>query len=122
MRENYFVTCSPDFVAENVVVGIEISGAADASDGVQGVAAQGNGGPSAKRIPSSMSAITTPEGISTDIPRASSRDQKSAVGSPRYKHVTSPSLRSNKGGITLRRKSRSTRTSLSEITKKSLRE
>src|SRR5207247_7156629 len=76
----------------------------------------------AKRIPSSMSAMTTPEGISTDIPRASSRDQKSALGSPRYKHVTSPSLRSKRGGITLRRKSCSTRTSLSEITKKSLRE
>src|SRR5437879_13756334 len=69
-----------------------------------------------------MSAITTPEGISTDMPSASSSDQKSEAGSPRYRHVTRPSLGSNRGGITLRRKSGSTRTSLSEITKKSFRD
>src|ERR1700722_8879670 len=74
-------------------------------------------GPSAKRIPSIMSATTTPEDISTDSPRASRRDQKSAAGIPRYMQVTRPVFGSSSGGIVLRRKSGATRTSLSLMMK-----
>src|SRR5690348_11784731 len=74
-------------------------------------------GPSAKRIPSIMSATITPDDISTESPSASSRDQKSAAGMPRYMQVTSPVLGSRSGGIVLRRKSGSTLTSLSLMMK-----
>src|SRR5262245_33818602 len=74
-------------------------------------------GPSAKRIPSSMSATTTPDDISTDSPSASSEDQKSEAGIPRYIHVIRPTFGSRRGGIVLRRKSGATRTSLSLMMK-----
>ena len=70
-----------------------------------------------RQPPSTMSATITPDGISTDIPRASSCDQKSRVGMPSYMHVTSPTFWSKSGGNTLRRKSGRTRTSLSLMTK-----
>ena len=38
--------------------------------------------PMANCMPSSMSAIITPDGISTDMPRASRRDQKLGAGTP----------------------------------------
>src|ERR1700745_1001774 len=74
-------------------------------------------GPREKRIPSSMSATMTPEDISTDKPSASSDDQRSDAGMPRYMHVTSPAFGSSNGGMVLRRKSGATRTSLSLMTK-----
>src|SRR5208283_1307624 len=74
-------------------------------------------GPSAKRIPSIMSATITPDDISTDSPSASSRDQKSDAGMPRYIQVTNPAFESSKGGIVLRRKSGATLTSLSLMMK-----
>src|SRR5215475_3705745 len=74
-------------------------------------------GPSANLMPSSMSATITPVDISTDKPSASSVDQKSDEGIPRYMHVTRPTFGSRSGGIVLRRKSGATRTSLSLITK-----
>src|SRR5580704_7388542 len=74
-------------------------------------------GPKAKRIPSIMSATITPDDISTERPRASSRDQKSDAGMPRYMQVTRPMERSRRGGIVLRKKSGATRTSLSLMMK-----
>ena len=72
--------------------------------------------PSANFIPSTISATITPAGISTDIPSASSCDQKPLAGTPWYRQVTRPTLGFNSGGMTLRRKSGPTRTSLSLIT------
>src|ERR1700733_4917317 len=74
-------------------------------------------GPRAKRIPSTMSATITPEDISMDSPSASSDDQMSDAGIPRYIHVTRPTLGSNRDGMTFRRKSDEACTSLSVITK-----
>src|SRR5450631_3878020 len=74
-------------------------------------------GPSAKRIPSIMSATITPDDISTERPRASSQDQKSDAGIPRYMQVTNPTLGSRSGGMVLRKKSGATRTSLSLMMK-----
>src|SRR6266567_3365836 len=74
-------------------------------------------GPRAKRIPSIMSATITPEDISTERPSASSHDQKSDAGIPRYMQVTRPALGSSRGGIVLRKKSGATRTSLSLMMK-----
>ncbi len=74
-------------------------------------------GPSAKRIPSIMSATITPDDISTERPSASSQDQKSDAGMPRYMQVTRPTLGSRRGGMVLRRKSGATRTSLSLMMK-----
>src|SRR5271157_27860 len=74
-------------------------------------------GPRAKRMPSSMSATITPLDISTESPRASSHDQKSEAGIPRYMHVTRPAFGSSKGGIVWRRKSGATLTSLSLMMK-----
>src|SRR5437764_861475 len=74
-------------------------------------------GPNANRIPSIMSATITPDDISTDSPSASSDDQKSDAGMPRYMHVTSPTFGSSSGGIVLRRKSGATPTSLSLMMK-----
>src|ERR1700758_2689198 len=73
--------------------------------------------PRAKRIPSIMSATSTPDGISTDMPKLSSNDQKSLAGIPRYKQVTRPTFESKSGGITWRRKSGLTTTSLSLMMK-----
>src|SRR2546428_8644644 len=73
--------------------------------------------PIAKRMPSIMSATRTPDGISTDMPSASSTDQKSAAGIPAYGQVTSPTAGSKSGGIILRRKSGAASTSLSLMTK-----
>src|SRR5580704_1857311 len=66
-----------------------------------------------------MSATITPDDISTESPSASSRDQKSAAGTPRYMHVTSPAFDSSRGGIVWRRKSGATLTSLSLMMKNS---
>src|ERR1700739_4310567 len=74
-------------------------------------------GPNANRIPSSMSATMTPADISTESPSASSEDQKSEAGTPRYMQVTRPTFGFRRGGIALRRKSGATRTSLSLMTK-----
>src|SRR5438270_2443234 len=74
-------------------------------------------GPRAKRMPSIMSATITPDDISTERPRASSQDQKSEAGMPRYMQVTSPTPESRSGGIVLRKKSGATWTSLSLMMK-----
>src|SRR6516165_9135317 len=74
-------------------------------------------GPSAKRMPSSRSATITPEDISTERPSASSEDQKSDAGIPRYMQVISPTFGFSKGVIVLRRKLGATRTSLSLMMK-----
>src|SRR5215469_18792959 len=75
-------------------------------------------GPSANRMPSSMSATITPDDISTDSPSASNEDQKSAAGIPRYMQVISPTFGSSSGAIVWRRNPGSTRTSLSLMMKK----
>src|ERR1700745_552426 len=74
-------------------------------------------GPSAKRMPSTMSATITPDDISTERPRASSDDQKSEAGTPRYMQVTSPTFGSRRGERVLRGKFGATRTSPALITK-----
>src|SRR5215470_20069304 len=74
-------------------------------------------GPNANRIPSSISATTTPDDISTDSPSASKEDQKSEAGIPRYMHVIRPTFGSSSGGIVLRKKLGATRTSLSLMMK-----
>jgi hypothetical protein len=60
-------------VAENEVIRVILCGGSDAAALLKDIA---------NCIPSIMSAMRTPEGISTDIPRASSRDQRPSAGTP----------------------------------------
>src|SRR5262245_733328 len=74
-------------------------------------------GPNANLMPSIMFATRTPEGISTDMPSASSLDQEPPEATPRYRQVTTPLRGSSNGVTTSRRQLGRTQTSLSVITR-----
>src|SRR5262245_1777734 len=74
-------------------------------------------GPRANFISSSILATRTPDGISIDMPSASTADQKPPAGTPRYRQVTTPTRGLSKGRTTSFKQSGSTHTSLSVITR-----
>src|SRR2546426_2716341 len=83
MREHDVIAGRPNQISKYKIIRVIVGCGGDTTDFFQGFAFGGDTAPSAKRIPSNMSASRTPDVISTDMPKASSDDQKLGAGTPR---------------------------------------
>src|SRR5438876_5801600 len=83
MREHDIVVGRPNQISKHKIIRVIVGCGGDTADFLQGLRLVAITAPSAKRIPSSMSASRTPDVISTDMPSASSDDQKLRAGTPR---------------------------------------